>query len=80
MIDEAVIIFLAAFPTLLDIVVVLSCLIKFLRSFKGLREDLKKKVEMEELKEKLEVSISQARELEKKLNEVLEEYTKIKKQ
>lgn len=66
-------------PSVMAVVTSVTMLVTWLRKFSELRKEIKEKVELKELQEKLEVSLSECRELEKILKKAIEEHTKIQK-
>lgn len=78
MADEIILYVVTLLPSLTAVFTALGTLITFLKNFRALRKDVKEKVEMEELKQKLEVSLSECRELEELLRKEIETRTHIK--
>lgn len=66
-------------PSVMAVVTSVTMLVTWLRKFRELRKEIQEKVELKELQEKLEISLSECRELEKILKKVIEEHTKIQK-
>lgn len=67
-------------PSATAILTTAGTLIAFLKNFKTLRSDVKSKVEMEELRAKLEASYAENLELQKLLKKDIEVQTKIKEE
>lgn len=76
---ETIITYIVALtPSLAAVISVCAMGVKIFHSFQELQKSVKEKVEMEELKEKLEVAMSENRELKKLLIAELEIKTRIK--
>lgn len=69
---------IALLPSFVSIITALGTAIGILKQFKDLRNDVEKKVDVQELQKKLEVAISENRELEKILKKEIESRTHIK--
>lgn len=77
--EEVLLWLISLAPSLTAVVTSIACLVAWLKKFRELKKDVKERVEMDEIRQKLEVSISECRELEKVLKEAIEEHTKIRK-
>lgn len=78
--SEEILLWLISFaPSVMAVVTSVTMLVTWLRKFRELRKEIQEKVELKELQEKLEISLSECRELEKILKKVIEEHTKIQK-
>lgn len=69
---------IALIPSIVAIVTALSTAIGILKQFGDLREDVNNKVDVKELQEKLEIAISENRELEQIIKREIETRTHIK--
>lgn len=78
--SDAILIWIVSLaPSLTAVITAIVALVAWMKKFHDLRKDIKERVEMDELKEKLEITLSECRELEKVLKKDIEEHTKIKK-
>ena len=64
-------------PSLAAVISVCAMGVKIFKSFRDLQNSVKEKVEMKELKEQLEIAVSENRELKKLLIDELETKTRI---
>lgn len=76
--NEVLIYLCTLIPSASVVITSIATTIGILKEFKDLRSDVKKKVEMEELKEKLEVILSENRELQRILKKEIETHTHVK--
>lgn len=67
-------------PSIVAICTSIGAIVSILKKFASLREDVHKKVEMEELKEKLEIAMSDSKELQRLLKKEIETRTHIKEE
>lgn len=78
MTEEIILYIVALMPSLTAILTAIASMVTIIKNFATLRKDVKEKVEMEELKKKLEVTLSECRELEALLRKEIETRTHIK--
>lgn len=78
MTEEIVAYLIALIPSFVAIVTALSTAVGILKQFKALRGEVKEKVEVKELQEKLAVAISENRELQRIIKKEIETRTHIK--
>lgn len=78
MTEEIILYIVALMPSVTAVLTAIASLVTICKNFHALRKDVKDKVEMEELKAKLEVTLSECRELEELLRKEIETRTHIK--
>lgn len=78
MTNEIVIYLIALVPSIASVVSALGTAIGILKQFKALRGEVKQKTEMKDLKEKLEIVISENRDLKQMLKKDIETRTHIR--
>lgn len=76
--SDAIIYLCALIPSATVVISSIATTIGILAQFKSLRSDVKEKVEMEEMKQKLEVVLSENRELQRILKKEIETHTHVK--
>ena len=76
--EQIITILIALIPSFVAIVTAISAAASILKQFRDLRNSVNEKVEMKELQQKLEVAISENRELERLLKKEIESRTHIK--
>ena len=76
--QEIITYIVALVPSLASVIAVATAAIKVIKSFKDLQADVQKKIEMEELRSRLEIALSDNRELKQLLRKDIQTRTHIK--
>lgn len=76
--EEIIIYIVALLPSCASVIAIVTAVLKVLHSFKELQDAVHQKVEMEELREKLDAALAETEELKKILKKDIQSRTHIK--
>lgn len=76
--EELIIYIIALLPSLASVIAVVTAALKILAAFKELQDAVHQKVEMQELREKLDAAMTETQELRKLLKKDIQSRTHIK--